>query len=130
MRQALPGYGTIIRLSLKNIEMTIQFNTDNHVTAHEQFRETLTSMIMAELDRFTEHITRVEVYMADENGNKNSPNDKRCTLEARVEGRPPIAATAHGDSIEQAVGAALDKLRAALTHAVDRVKDHHVNRDI
>lgn len=52
---------------------------------------------------FASHIARVEVHLADESGDKPGPHYKRCTLEARVEGRKPTVATAHGDSVEVAV---------------------------
>ncbi len=39
-------------------------------------------------------------------------NDKRCMLEARIEGMQPIAVTAHGDIIQEALKGALSKLKS------------------
>ena len=52
----------------------------------------------------------MEVHLSDMNGHKDGLNDKRCLLEARVEGRPPIAVTAEEDSYELSVSAAIEKL--------------------
>jgi hypothetical protein len=74
----------------KKAIMTIQFNADNNLTIHEEFRDKLKDQLSDELNRFSEHITRLEVHFSDQNGNKEGQNDKRCMLEARVEGRKRI----------------------------------------
>ena len=104
--------------------MTIQFNTDKNLTLHEEFRDKLSDLIIDELNRFSENITRVEVHLADVNGHKNGQNDKRCLLETRIEGRPPIAVTAEEDTYELAVSAALDKLKSSLDTILGRLKNH------
>ncbi len=73
--------------------MTIQLNTDNNLSVHQAFGTKLDSLLAEELRRFSEHITRLEVHLADENGSKKGINDKRCLLEARIEGRQPIVVT-------------------------------------
>ncbi|HNP07490.1 MAG TPA: HPF/RaiA family ribosome-associated protein [Cyclobacteriaceae bacterium] len=104
--------------------MKIQLNTDKNITGDERLQSYLSSLIENELSRFSDHITRIEVYLADENGQKKGANDKRCTLEVRLEGRQPLAVTSHANSVEKAVNDALDKLRASIETIYDRVKDH------
>lgn len=104
--------------------MKIQLNTDKNITGDERLQSYLSSLIENELSRFSDHITRIEVYLADENGQKKGANDKRCTLEVRLEGRQPLAVTSHANSVEKAVNDALDKLRASKETIYDRVKDH------
>ncbi|MEO6540840.1 MAG: HPF/RaiA family ribosome-associated protein [Ferruginibacter sp.] len=104
--------------------MTIQFNSDNNLTVHEEFREKLKSTLSEELNRFSEHITRLEVYLSDENGSKFGPNDKKCLLEARVEGRPPIAVSAGAGNYELAVDNAVDKLKSSLNTVFGRQGKH------
>lgn len=105
--------------------MTIQFNTDNNVSGSKELTAPLTALISDELNRFSSHITRIEVHLTDENGDKDSPNDKRCMLEARLEGKQPIAVTEFADTHQQAVEGAIDKLKAALETIVGRMSDHH-----
>ena len=76
--------------------MTIQLNAGKDLNIQEAFGEKLEDMLTEELSRFSEHITRLEVHLSDENGIKDGQNDKRCLLEARLEGRQPIAVTANG----------------------------------
>jgi ribosome-associated translation inhibitor RaiA len=104
--------------------MTIQFNTDRNLTLHEEFRDKLSSLLAEKLNRFSDHITRLEVHLSDDNGGKNGPDDKKCLLEARVEGRPPIAVSALANNYEQAVDAAIDKIKSSLNTVLDRLKDH------
>ena len=104
--------------------MTIQFNTDKNITGSEELRAPLIELISMELDRFSEHITRLEVHLSDENGYKDGPNDIRCMLEARLEGRQPIAVTNNANTHEQAVEGALEKLTTSLNTIVGRLRNH------
>lgn len=105
--------------------MTILFNTDHTINGKEKLTAPFIELIAEELSRFSEHITRVEAHLSDENGKKSGGNDKRCVLEARVEGRPPIAVTSHADTYHQAVDAAIDKLKASLNTIFDKLHSHH-----
>ncbi|HEY6625710.1 MAG TPA: HPF/RaiA family ribosome-associated protein [Ignavibacteriaceae bacterium] len=104
--------------------MKIQLNTDNNVTGSEELRTSLTSLISDELSRFDDHITRLEVHLSDENGHKSGQNDKRCMIEARLEGMKPIAVTNHADTNERAVTGAVDKLKSSLTTIQGRLKNY------
>jgi hypothetical protein len=112
-------------LKLKGLTiMKIQFNTDNNVTGSEELRASLTSIISGELSRFKDHITRLEVHLSDEDGHKDGQNDKRCMIEARIEGRQPIAVTNHADSHEQAVTGAIGKLKSSFDTIQGRLKNY------
>ncbi len=103
--------------------MTIQINSDNNLTVHKEFREQLNSLIAEELSRFSDHITRLEVHLSDENGHKEALNDKRCMIEARLEGMKPIAVTNIANNHEQAVEGAVDKLITSLDSIFGRLNN-------
>ncbi len=105
--------------------MTIEINTDKTIQVHQSFHEKLNEIISEDLDRFADHITRIEVHLSDENGNKESPNDIKCLLEARIKGRQPVAVTALGHNEVLAVKSALVKLKASLDTIVGRMNEHH-----
>ncbi len=104
--------------------MIIQLNSDKNLNIHEKFADQLKGELAGDLARFADHVTRLEVYLADENGSKEGKNDKRCVLEAKVEGRPPTAVTAHGDTYELAVTEATHKLKHLLDKIADKAKSH------
>ena len=104
--------------------MTIQFNTDNKVTVSEELRAPLISSISEGLSRFSRQITRVEVHLSDENGDKEGLNDKRCMIEARLAGMKPIAVTNHGNTHEQAVEGAVEKLKTSLDTILGRLRNY------
>lgn len=104
--------------------MIIQFNSDNNISAHEKLSDYFTTVISEALSRFSNQITRVEVHLTDENSHKNGQNDKRCLLEARLEGMNPIAVTNHAETVEQAINGALDKLKSSLDSELGRLKNH------
>ena len=104
--------------------MQIQFNTDKNVTWSEDLIASSTSLISEELSRFSPQITRVEVHLSDEDGNKQGLNDKRCMVEARLAGMNPIAVTDYANTHEQAISGAIDKLKASLEKMIGRLKNY------
>jgi ribosomal subunit interface protein len=104
--------------------MTIQFNTDKNLTIHEEFRNKLSAHLSEKLNRFSENITRIEVHLSDDNGHKQGQGDKKCLLEARVEGRPPIAVSAGANNYELAVDSAVEKLKNSLNTVFGRMQNH------
>ncbi len=104
--------------------MQIQFNTDNNIAGKDRLKESISETLADALSRFNDKITRLEVHLSDENGQKSGQKDKRCMLEARVEKLKPIAVTADAGSIDQAVDTATDKLIAALNTALGKIKSY------
>ena len=104
--------------------MTIQINTDKTLSVHEAFKAQLDGLLTEELSRFSEHITRLEVHLSGENGIKQGLNDKRCMIEARIEGRQPIAVTDRANDYELAVSGAIEKLKSSLEKIVGKLKQH------
>ena len=101
--------------------MQIQVNTDKNVDRDEPFAAQASSIVLGALDRFQDRITRVEVHISDENGNKSGQHDKRCMIEARVEGRPPTSVTHSAATVEDALEGAAEKLARAIEHTFDRL---------
>ncbi|MBK5284839.1 MAG: HPF/RaiA family ribosome-associated protein [Bacteroidia bacterium] len=101
--------------------MKIQFNTGHSITASEKLRAPLEAMITDALSRFSSQITRLEVHLSDEDGDKNGENDKRCMIEARLEGMKPIAVTNHANTHEEAVEGAIVKLKTSLDTILGRL---------
>lgn len=108
--------------------MQIQINTDNHFKGHETLTEHINSKIVSALSRMSEHITRLEVHLSDENGDKSSKNDKRCMIEARLEKRQPIAVTHHDSTLDKSVDGALDKLMKVIESTLDKERDQQRRR--
>lgn len=104
--------------------MTIQFNTDKNIEGHEAIAKLYTKEISNDLSRFSDHITRVEVHLSDENAQKTGPKDKRCVLEVRVGSLRPIAVTNQDGSLDQAVKGAITKMKASLDTVLGRLNEH------
>jgi ribosome-associated translation inhibitor RaiA len=94
--------------------MKIQVNTDRNIEGSERLTTFLTNLITDDLSRFSDRITRVEVHLSDINGRREGDNDKRCLMEARLQGLQPLVVTENANSHEQAVNGALDKLKSKL----------------
>jgi ribosome-associated translation inhibitor RaiA len=101
--------------------MKIQINTDNHVTGREELAKHAEATVESTLGHLADHITRVEVHLSDENSDKGGAHDKRCMVEARLEGHQPIAVTDDAETITQAIAGAADKLKRLLDHTLGRL---------
>jgi ribosome-associated translation inhibitor RaiA len=104
--------------------MHIQVNTDHNIAGHEAFAAKVRGVIESTLSRFSSRVTRVEVHLSDENGSKPGQRDKRCMLEARLEGRQPMAVTHDADTLDQAVDGAAEKLDNLIESTLGRVHGH------
>ena len=103
--------------------MKIQINTDNHITGHEELAEQAKATVEGTLGHLAEHVTRVEVHLSDENSGKGGSHDKRCMMEARLEGHQPIAVSDEAESIGQAIAGAAEKMKRFLDHTLGRLRD-------
>lgn len=104
--------------------MIIQITTDNNVSGQESFTEPIRDLLQKNLERFSERVTSFQVHLGDENADKKSDRDKRCMIEARLDGGlEPVAVTAHADNYPQAVRAAIDKIKKALSSQLERLRD-------
>jgi len=102
--------------------MKIQINTHNNIEGSDELTQQTQAVVESALERFAEHITRVEVHLSDENSQKGG-SDKRCVMEARLEGMQPVAVTDQAEHMEQAVHGAADKLENLLDHELGRLSD-------
>ncbi len=108
--------------------MQIQINTDHNIEGHEGLAAHVTKVVEHSLDRMRDHITRVEVHLSDESGTKSSEDDKRCVMEARLEGRQPVAVTHQAATVDQAVEGAVHKLLRLIESTLGRLHDRAVRR--
>lgn len=104
--------------------MEVFINTDKNIEAEERTESYFANQIKEDLARFEDHITRVEVYLSDENGTRKGPGDKKCVLEIRPEGQKPIAVTHHDDTIEKAVKGATKKAVSSLNSNMGKLQSH------
>lgn len=104
--------------------MKIQINIDKAIHADDRYQDYFSTLISDSLKRFESHISRVEVHLSDENGEKEGFNKMLCKLEARIEGKQPIAVSCHADTVKLAASGALDKLKASLDTVIGRMQNH------
>jgi hypothetical protein len=104
--------------------MQIQVNTDNQIDANDEFIGQVQEHLHDKLRRFENRITRLEVHFTDENSSlKKGDNDKRCQIEARLNGLKPISVTAQDAAILQALTHATKKLQSALDTTLGKLDD-------
>ena len=62
--------------------MQIQINTDHNIEGHEALVAQVSGVVENALSRISDHITRVEVHLSDENSDKGGKNEKRALKDA------------------------------------------------
>lgn len=112
--------------------MQIQVNTDHNIEGTEEFASGVELVVQDALGRFRGLISRVEVHVSDQRGAKveqpsehKSEHDKRCMIEARLEGRRPTAVTHDAATVDKAVRGAAEKLARVIEHTTQRLGGRH-----
>jgi len=104
--------------------MQIQINTDHHIDGSEARDAWARGALESTLSHYADQLTRVEVHFNLENAGRAGSGEKRCLIEARPNGRPPIAVTHHAETLDGALNGAMHKLVRALDHAQGRADKH------
>jgi hypothetical protein len=102
--------------------MQVLFKTDNRIKGDEAFIRSVEIDVLDALGRFAPQVTRVEIYVTDENGPKVRDNDIRVSAVATVAGQAPVAVHAQADQIEAGVAIVTGKLTSALETVFGRLQ--------
>lgn len=109
--------------------MQIQINTGHNIESHKALATEISNIVESALARVSDHITRVEVHLRDENSDKKVGHDAmRCMMEARLEGRQPIAVTHHAATLSEAAAGAADKLAGMIESTLGRLREEQRHR--
>ena len=103
--------------------MQININADKTIDRNAGLDDHVQTVVSNALHRFGEQITRVEVHLSDNLGQKSADGDNRCLMEARVTGYQPIAVSDHAATLHQAIGGSAEKLKRAIDSALGRLHD-------
>lgn len=102
--------------------MKIQLDTDRNVGSGEALVLMVEAEVQSALERFEDRLTRVEVHLGDESGEKDGGGaDKRCLLEARPAGMQPVVVSDFAETLEQAVVGASRKMQSLLNSTFGRI---------
>jgi hypothetical protein len=102
--------------------MKIQVNTDRNVEGSDALVVMVEAEVQTALEHFEDRLTRVEVHLGDESGEKDrSSPDKRCLLEVRPAGMQPVVVTNSADTLEEAVVGATRKMQSLLNSTFGRI---------
>lgn len=103
--------------------MQIQTHTDRNIEGHEALAARVTGVVEKALGHHSDRITRVEVHLSDENGDKGGSKDMRCMMEARLERQQSIAITHYAAALDQVINGAAHKLARLVESTVGRQRD-------
>jgi ribosome-associated translation inhibitor RaiA len=103
--------------------MHIEINTDNHLQTDESVVRHVHQVIDGTLARFNSQVTRIEVHLHDTNAEKKGSGDKHCLMEAKIEGRPALAASENAQTLAAAITGAAKKLQRVIDTDLGKLAD-------
>jgi ribosome-associated translation inhibitor RaiA len=103
--------------------MHIQIHSDNTISMHNRFSDSIAAYITNVLQRFEPYLTRVEVHLTGEANTNKGPRDKRCLLEARPKRHQSLVVSDESTDIETAFSGAAAKLHRHLENTYGRLGD-------
>lgn len=98
--------------------MQVRVNANHTVQTQESLERWATQTLTQALQRFADDVTSLEVHFSDENGERMSPDQRRCMIEARLNGHVPVAVSDHAERLDDALRGATEKLKHALDRAL------------
>ncbi len=104
--------------------MQVQVNTGNGLENKEALERWADAEIRQCLHRFGDDLTRVEIYLSDENHDASRGGDKRCLMEARLAHHAPLVVTQHAADVDAAFRGASDRLKRLLDSTLGRLENH------
>ncbi|KIH76988.1 Sigma 54 modulation protein / S30EA ribosomal protein [Geoalkalibacter ferrihydriticus] len=109
--------------------MQIQVNTGHNIEMQKDRAAEISGVVESSLSHYSDHITRVEIHLSDENSDKKEGyEDMRCMLEARLKGSQPIAVKHQAESLDLAISGAADKLVRLLESTIGRRREQQRRR--
>jgi CRISPR/Cas system-associated endonuclease Cas3-HD len=106
-------------------QMHVQINTDSNIEGINELTQHVEAVVRGAVDHLNERITRVDVYLSDQNSDKKTGyNAIRCLLEASLVGLQPIVVSDQAETVEQAVEGAAEKLKHSLESTLGRLGEH------
>src|SRR5690606_1492784 len=104
--------------------MQIQLDSDNPIAASPELKQSVELILEQSLKHLTKEVARLEVHLHDENSTKGGATDKRCMLEARVDGLQPVNVEHKAPTMDKAVRGAADQLVRALQNTLEKKRDN------
>jgi len=101
--------------------MKILINTDNQVKLDAAQQAFVEGEVDRAIGRFSDRLTRAEVYLSDENSDKGGPKDKRCVIEVRPAAKQPVSASDKASTVEEAVTSTAHKMRRQLDSTFGKI---------
>ena len=110
--------------------MQVQVHSSNGIAGTDGLERWAQAFLAECLARFSDEISSVQVQLSDENQSTKGGVDKKCTLEARLNGHAPVVAHNLAPDQNLAIRGAADKLLSALDRALGKLDRHdHRQRD-
>ncbi|MDL5037321.1 MULTISPECIES: HPF/RaiA family ribosome-associated protein [Comamonas] len=111
--------------------MQVQVHADDSIQGGESLAQWAQEEINSKLARLKEYVVRVEVFLTGVDALKSTGGPgKRCVLETRATGRPPIAVNAEAEKVKEAFSAAIDKLKRAVETDLGKLKDKNLRESV
>ena len=98
--------------------MQVLVNCDDPICCDNELIQRVEGVIAGTLERFGEHLSRVEVWLKDLNSEKPGDRDKVCCLEACLAGAAPVTVEHGAATLAEAIHEAASQLERLVDRQV------------
>ena len=85
-----------------------------------QVEEFVREHLQVSFEKFADKISRIEVHLLDENGQKGGGDDKICTIDVKLSGMGLLHVRAKNDDIYSSILKAIQRADASIAKTLDR----------
>ncbi len=110
--------------------MEIQVDTSKGIGNKVALGQWARAELTEKLNRFRDDITRVEVYLSENRGDKSGADALHCSLQARLGHHQLVTVNHDGATQDEAFRGALAKLLGSLEASMGRLKKHRGRESI
>lgn len=107
--------------------MKIEVYTDHNINGTQSFILKVKNTVADQLGYFSSDLTRIIVSFKDSNADKEGFEDKKCTIEARIQHMKPVAVSCKSTELLLALDKACDKMGHLLTTVIEKRRSHRSN---
>jgi hypothetical protein len=101
-------------------ECPIFLNTDDHIPESAELEGLVEDVVRSAIGPFEPRLERVEIFLADTDGRRSTPDDKQCVIKAYPTTLDMVSVEQKGSTAEEATRRAAARLQKSLASEFDR----------
>lgn len=100
--------------------MHLDINSNSSIKVSLEEDNLIKDMLRVNFERYKDSINRISVHLSDMKKSGPDSNNKKCLIEARVNGRKNIVVHSTENNLMKSISFSIEKLKHSLIHEIDK----------